>query len=341
MIPISRTQALVNHFKDLIPSFRINQINTALFNPKITGWDEISTLPQDIRSWLEKNTQFATLMCTALQQSQDKTTKKALLTTVDDQNIESVLMKNTRGQWSICVSCQVGCAMNCSFCATGKLGLKRNLIADEIIDQYRFWNAQLANGERISNIVFMGMGEPLANYVEVKNALNTILKYSDIGLTKITVSTVGILPRLKMLLDDPEWPQVRLAISLHSVDQETRSTIVPTTTPTFNADLAEWAKAYLEKFGNRNHHLTFEYLLLKGVNDSKTDAKRLATYVRSIGRVKVNIMAYNQTGSFESPNEKVIKDFGDVLRGAGVDVTRRRSMGSDIYAACGQLAAKK
>ena len=187
----------------------------------------------------------------------------------------------------------------------------------------------------------MGMGEPLANYVEVKKALAKLLMYTDIGKTKITVSTVGILPRLKMLLDDPEWPHVRLAVSLHSVDQKKRASFMPSTTLTFLDDLADWSKAYLKKFGNRTHHLTFEYLLMKGVNDDKVDAKRLATFVRSIGRVKVNIMSYNSTGVFAAPDEELVKKFGDVLRSVGIDVTRRRSLGSDIYAACGQLANKK
>jgi len=221
------------------------------------------------------------------------------------------------------------------------MGLTRNLIADEIIDQYRFWNANIGKDEIITNIVFMGMGEPMANYVEVKKSLQALLKYTEIGITKIVVSTVGVLPRLNILLDDMDWPPVRLAVSLHSVDQEGRLSFMPTTTPTFLADLKTWAKAYLEKFGNRNHHLTFEYLLMKGVNDSLTDAKKLAKYVKSIGRVKVNVMAYNNTGVFDAPSADRVDEFCEILRSSDVDVTRRRSMGSDIYAACGQLANTK
>ena len=335
----SREELMSKYAGKGLPSFRIKQINTALFDRAITSWADITTLPKDLRVLLEIQVPFASFICVALLQSNDKTTKKALLQASDGAEIETVLMKNSRGHWSICVSCQVGCAMNCSFCATGKMGLTRNLIADEIIDQYRFWNANIGKDEIITNIVFMGMGEPMANYVEVKKSLQALLKYTEIGITKIVVSTVGVLPRLNILLDDMDWPPVRLAVSLHSVDQEGRLSFMPTTTPTFLADLKTWAKAYLEKFGNRNHHLTFEYLLMKGVNDSLTDAKKLAKYVKSIGRVKVNVMAYNNTGVFDAPSADRVDEFCEILRSSDVDVTRRRSMGSDIYAACGQLAA--
>ena len=134
--------------------------------------------------------------------SQKKDTHKAILQTSDNQKFESVLMENRTGAWTICVSSQIGCAMKCSFCATGTMGIKRNLSSDEIVDQYRFWNAAIQPHERISNIVFMGMGEPLANYENVRHAINQILKHTDIGRTKITVSSVGIIPQLERILTD-------------------------------------------------------------------------------------------------------------------------------------------
>jgi len=268
-------------------------------------------------------------------------THKAILTVAGDKQIETVLMKNKRDAWTICVSSQVGCAMRCGFCATGKMGLSRSLIADEIIDQYRFWQQYIEDEElegRISNIVFMGMGEPLANYPEVKQTLNAILKHTDIGRTRITVSTVGVLPRLEQLLTDDEWPHVRLAISLHSAVPATRKHIVPTSYDEFLPKLEAWAKAYLKTFGNRRHHLTFEYVMLKGVNDTEKHARTLANFVNRIGNVRVNLIPYNLTGvEFQCSTEPGIQDFLEILQDKGVTVTTRRTMGDDIEAACGQL----
>lgn len=341
MNPQTREERVLADFTKSIPAYRIDQMQSGLFDVSVQSWDDITSLPTDLRNWLKENIPFASLTCVTLLQSEDGLTKKALLETVDGEKIETVLMKNSRGHCSVCVSSQVGCAMNCTFCATGKMGLTRNLTSDEIVDQYRFWQSIIGSSERISNIVFMGMGEPLVNYVEVKKAIADLLEYTDIGCTKIIISTVGILPRLNMLLLDPDWPSVRLAVSLHSASQEIRASIMPSTSPSFLIDLAVWAKAYLARFGNRKHHLTFEYLLMKGINDSIADAKRLAKYVQSIGNVKINLLIYNNTGVFEAPDEETVIAFGDVLRQTGIDVTRRRSMGNDIFAACGQLANKK
>lgn len=287
-----------------------------------------------------------------IQVSGNGDTHKALLGVAGDKQIESVLMKNRAGAWTICVSSQVGCAMRCGFCATGKMGLTRSLIADEIVDQYRFWNSYLVApgfslGEpglkpgataRISNIVFMGMGEPLANYEELKASLNTLLKYTDIGATHITVSTVGVLPRLEQILTDKDWPHVRLAVSLHSAIEETRKKIVPTSYDEFLPKLADWAKRYLQKFGNRRHHLTFEYVMLKGVNDTPSHAKALAVFVNRIGRIKVNLIPYNLTGvEFARSTDSAIDQFLEILHTNHLIATTRRTMGDDIDAACGQL----
>jgi adenine C2-methylase RlmN of 23S rRNA A2503 and tRNA A37 len=264
---------------------------------------------------------------------------------LDGACIETVLMTNRRGQWTACVSSQVGCAMKCAFCATGRLGLKRNLTSDEIVDQYRFWKRyirQMNLTGRISNVVFMGMGEPLANYENVRQALNLLLANTDLGRTRITVSTVGLVPKLNGLLDDPDWPEVRLAVSLHSADLETRQGLMPTTYDRFLDDLADWCRRYLKKFGNRRHHLTFEYLLLTGVNDDDAHAQKLAAFANQAGKVKINLIPYNATDSgFSGANEITTKHFADILRKTGVDVTRRRSMGQDIDAACGQLAGRQ
>lgn len=225
------------------------------------------------------------------------------------------------------------------------MGLKRNLLSDEIVDQYRFWIAFLEQRPelppRISNIVFMGMGEPMANYENVRESIRLILAHTDIGRTRITVSTVGVLPRLEMLLNDPLWPHVRLAVSLHSANPETRKEIVPTSYDDFLPKLTDWSRQYLSRFGNRRHHLTFESVMLRGVNDSLHHAEALAKLIKKIGNIRVNLIPYNFTGGeFQSSTSKGLDDFFSYLDTNGVTVTTRRTMGEDIAAACGQLYAE-
>ncbi len=332
-----RENSILENISNL-PAFRLKQIQSALFDTKNSTWNDVSTLPKEMRKKMEENISWISLKPVLISESDSHDSKKALLRTVDDFTIESVLIKNSRGHWSACVSVQVGCAMNCAFCATGDMGLKRSLTSDEIVDQLRFWQKNIESDERITNIVYMGMGEPLANYVEVRESLNMILDNTEIGPTRITVSTVGILPRLWQLLEDPLWPNVKIAISLHSANQETRKEIMPSTAPDFLKDLKDWCDAYLKKFGNRRHHITFEYLLLKDVNDSIQDAKKLAEYVKKIKHIKINLIAYNQTESFDTPSQSTVNKFLEILKNRGIDATRRKSLGGSIKAACGQLA---
>lgn len=325
------------------PPYRMAQIDNALFHPAIRGFFDISTLRKSDREILGERVPWYSYRNAQVASNASHDTYKALLTLEDGTRIETVLMRNAIGERTICVSSQVGCAMRCGFCATGLMGLSRNLTVDEIIDQYRFWITFLwekNQSSRISNIVYMGMGEPLANYEAVKQSLQTLLSRTDIGTTHITVSTVGILPRLELMLTDAEWPRVRLAISLHSAVQETRKKIVPTSYDDFLPKLRDWARRYLHRFGNRRHHLTFEYVMLRDVNDTETEAVALARYVSSIGNVKVNLIPYNLTDNpFERSTGDTIIHFEKILRSAGVSATIRKTMGDDIAAACGQLAA--
>lgn len=325
------------------PVFRRKQCLEALFAPNFSAWDDVAVLPKALRERLAAEVPWTTVKEKHLQEGRNADVSKVLLELEDGACIESVLMRNARDQWSICVSTQVGCAMRCAFCATGKLGLKRNLTVDEIVDQYRFWKSHLAvkqNPDRISNIVLMGMGEPLANYENVKAALQTWLQYTDVGPTHITVSTVGVLPRLEQILGDSAWPDVRLAISLHSADLKKRKMLMPSTSNDFLSHLADWVKRYLEKFGNRRHHLTFEYILINDVNDTKHDLEALAAFVQNAGRVKVNLIPYNTTGAFKTSGKDHVEAFARKLEEHGITVTVRRSMGGDIDAACGQLVNK-
>lgn len=335
------------------PRFRWEQIQRAFFDPKINGWDEISSLPKQMRDALVGTAQglslqnripWMTCRDRIILRSKTGDTYKAALELYDGKLVETVLMQNSREQWTVCVSSQVGCAMACSFCATGKMGLLRSLTGDEIVDQYRFWmywlSARPDLPQRISNVVFMGMGEPMANYERVKTALNTWLKYTDLGPTHITVSTVGVLPMMEKLLADKDWPHTRLAVSLHSADKTTRKNIVRTSSDAFLPALTDWSKRYLKKYGNRRHYLTFEHVMLAGVNDTEEHAKQLTNFANRIGDVHINLIPWNTVADtpFAQSQEKQLEIFSQTLKKRGVSVTVRRNMGTDIAAACGQLA---
>ncbi|MFA6603759.1 MAG: 23S rRNA (adenine(2503)-C(2))-methyltransferase RlmN [Patescibacteria group bacterium] len=344
MMPLTREELFRKNFPDE-PAFRWKQIGSALFQDGWNSWNNATSLPAGLRQTLAENTPWTSYVDATIVGSGDNETHKAALKLTDGQCIETVLMRNRRGAWTICVSSQVGCAMRCTFCATGRMGLQRNLTADEIVDQYRFWKRHLAEhteqAGRISNLVFMGMGEPMANYDNVKAAIRTLLERTDVGPTHITVSSVGLLPQLEALLGDQDWPPVRLAISLHSADPVTRREIMPTSYEGFLGRLAAWSNRYLQEKGGRRRHVTFEYLLLAGVNDTPRHAELLTAFVRASGRARVNLIPYNATDSgFTGSDETATQDFLAALERAGIDATRRRSMGTDIAAACGQLILK-
>ena len=326
-----------------VPPFRLRQVDQALFVVNVRSFQDMTSLPTLWRDAMSTESVFVSYRSARVWSSQKQDTFKALLTLADGKNIETVLMRNARGAFTVCVSTQIGCAMACTFCATGKMGFSRNLSSDEIVDQVRHWMYFLADhpdvSARISNIVYMGMGEPLANYDAVKCSLQTILKYTDIGPTHITVSTVGLVPMLEQLLDDPLWPPVRLAVSLHSADPKTRKEIMPTSYDDFLEKLAGWTSRYFMKFDSKRRHLTFEYIMLSGINDSPHHAEMLIRFTRRIGKVRVNLIPYNYTSAtFRKSTGSDIDTFQSRLESAGVDVTRRRTMGDDIAAACGQLA---
>lgn len=351
-MPISREEKFKNLFPNA-PAFRFRQMEEALFSPTSKSFADISSMPLVMRETLGKEIPWLSVKEVQILESAKKDTFKGVVEIEGGKRVETVLMKNARDQWTVCVSSQIGCAMACTFCATGTMGFTRNLSSDEIVDQVRFWEIFLrksptlrdSKGEpltRISNIVFMGMGEPLANYENVKRTIKTWLRYTDIGMTRITVSTVGLLPMLRKLLTDPEWPAVRLAVSVHSADAETRRAIMPSSFPGFLEELEKWTKEYFEKFDSRRRHLTFEYLMLSGVNDTDMHAKALIRFAQRVGKVRINLIPYNFTGSvYRDSLPGDFNRFEKQLEDAGVIVTRRRTMGDDIAAACGQLIVAK
>ena len=329
-----------------VPSFRQKQMEEALFSPVFKGFLDVSSMSKATREILDREMAWLTVIPVQVLESVKRDTFKAIVETADGKRVETVLMQNARKHWTVCVSSQIGCAMACTFCATGTMGFTRNLSADEIVDQIRFWYDFLREhpqlDERVSNVVFMGMGEPLANYDNVKEALRMLLTYTDLGVTRITVSTVGLLPMLRKLLNDPQWPAVRLAVSLHSAESETRKQMMPSSYDGFLDELALWTEDYFRKFDSRRRHLTFEYVMLSKVNDTSRHAEALIHFARRVGKVRINLIPYNFTGSvYRDSLPGDFARFAERLQEAGVDVTRRRTMGDDIAAACGQLIVEK
>jgi 23S rRNA (adenine2503-C2)-methyltransferase len=377
MIPISRREKFESLFPGS-PAFRLKQMEEALFFPLFKSFSDVSVFPLSMRHVMAQELAWFSVTEVQVFESAKKDTYKAVVETTDGKRVETVLMKNARKQWTVCVSSQVGCAMACTFCATGTMGFTRNLLADEIVDQVRFWFAFLkkqttlsevevrdSNGEsvssdsgrdpkrvlsddgtdlteRISNVVYMGMGEPLANYDNVQESLRLLLAYTDIGMTRITVSTVGLLPMLGKLLADPTWPAVRLAVSLHSADPRTRKQMMPSSYDGFLDGLVTWTERYFQQFESRRRHLTFEYVMLSRVNDTEQHAQALIRFAQRVGKVRINLIPYNFTGSvYRDSLPGDFERFQRQLEDAGVVVTRRRTMGDDIAAACGQLVVEK
>ncbi len=323
------------------PKYRLDQFYRALFDPQIKAWDEITTLPQALRNQLNESKPFYAFEAKKILEAEDNSSYKAVFETRDELLFESVLMKNTRGQYTICLSSQIGCKMGCTFCATGQMGFKRNLTVEEIIDQVRFWQRygdKEIEDFRISNLVFMGMGEPLDNYDNVVKAIDLILEYTDIGKTKIIVSTVGLIGKLEKILTDPAWPQVRIALSLQTTDYATRKELIPATEKDFFDKFKSWSQRYLKKYGNRNNYLTFEYVMMKGKNDSLKDAEGLSQYAHECQVDKINLIPYNSIGSDVSRSDsKKIEEFKERLEEKDLTVTIRKSLGQEIKGACGQL----
>jgi len=366
MIPLSREEKFRVLFPGA-PAFRLKQIDGALFSSVFKDFSDVSTIPLAMRETIAHELAWFSIREVQVFESAKKDTFKAVVETIDGKRVETVLMKNARGQWTVCVSSQVGCAMACTFCATGTMGFTRNLLVDEIVDQVRFWysflekNTTLSStlrlrleeslskggnsdieGSRISNVVFMGMGEPLANYENVKEALRLLLAYTDIGMTRITVSTVGLLPMLRKVLNDSSWPAVRLAVSLHSANSDTRKKMMPSSYDGFLDGLVEWTGEYFQKFESRRRHLTFEYVMLSKVNDTEMHAQALIKFAQRVGKVRINLIPYNFTGSvYRDSLPGDFTRFQKQLEDAGVVVTRRRTMGDDIAAACGQLVVQR
>lgn len=320
-------------------SFRANQVYEWLWKKSASDFDEMSNLSLETREWLKLNYVINHVKVVDKQVSSDKTIKSGFQLH-DTHIVEGVLIPAT-DRMTACVSSQVGCSLSCKFCATGKLDRIRNLNPDEIYDQVvhiRNWANKHYN-QPLTNIVFMGMGEPLLNYKNVLAAIQKITSPEGLGMSseRITVSTAGIAKMIEKLADDKV--KFRLALSLHAANDEKRNSIMPINESN-SLDSLIAALQYFHQ--NTRNRITFEYIAFKDFNDSIADAKELLAICKKVP-AKVNIIEYNPTGDglFEKANANKIDAFAQFLLKNGVQATVRRSRGKDIDAACGQLANKK
>jgi 23S rRNA (adenine2503-C2)-methyltransferase len=299
----------------------------------VVDFDEMTDLGRDLRSTLATQFHVGTPMVVRKERSSDGTTK-FLLRLEDGQLIESVFIPDTPSN-TFCISSQVGCAMKCGFCLTGRMGIVRNLTAGEIVGQVRVLARELGMLQSRFNIVLMGMGEPLHNYDAVMKALRILADEHGLAIhpRRITLSTVGVLPALERLATEPLMPN--LAISLHATTEEQRDALVPINRKYGIRELLDACRRFPIK---RRDRITFEYVMLKDVNDTDEDARRLVRLLHGI-RAKVNLLPLNEAAGipYERPEDARVNRFAKILAERGVTVSVRKSRGRDIRAACGQL----
>ncbi|MBV8531445.1 MAG: 23S rRNA (adenine(2503)-C(2))-methyltransferase RlmN [Candidatus Eremiobacteraeota bacterium] len=320
--------------------YRLRQLYRAATKELAGSVNDVTTLPKELRAGLvERGIAFSAIEPVTVQRSRDGQTTKALFRLRDGKEVEAVLMEHHGGRTTLCISSQAGCAFACAFCATGQGGFNRNLSAGEIFDQAWFFARRIAAaGKRITNVVFMGMGEPFHNYDAVMEAVALLNDPQGFGLGQrhITISTVGLADRIDAFAG--EDLQVNLAISLHAPTDELRSRMMPVNRRFPLAVLMAACRRYVDK---TNRKVFFEYVMLDRVNDDPACARALAELMR--GRLyHVNLIPYNSTPSaaFAATPAGRIWEFAAILDAAGVAVTVRQNMGRDIAAACGQLQAE-
>ena len=314
--------------------YRAKQVLDWVYNKKIKSIGEMTNLSKKLREDLQKEFYVSNIILLQEVVSKDGT-RKYLFEPADKQKIESVLMPDDK-RLTLCVSTQVGCKFNCSFCYTGKMGFTRNLTSGEIVNQIMSISK---NEKRITNIVFMGMGEPLDNYENVIKAAKIIFSPWGLGISasKITLSTCGLIPGLKRLKD--EKLKINLAISLNASDDNVRNRLIPVNK---KYPLKELLKACREYPLKPRKRITFEYVLIKDVNDSEKDAKQLADLLKGI-KCKINLLPFNKKpdakSQYETPDQDKVDKFHEYLLSRNFSVFTRKQRGIDISASCGQLTA--
>ena len=323
-----------------LKNYRLQQIYRAATKELLHDVGDVTVLPKELRAaLLAENFAFDAVAPVVVQNSNDKQTIKGLFRLHDGNEVEAVLMQHYNDRNTICISSQSGCAYACAFCSTGQAGFTRHLTPTEIFDQARYFARHLAkSGRKVSNIVFMGMGEPFHNYDNVMDAVKLLNDAHGFGLghRHITISTVGVVPQIDQFA--AEGVQVNLAISLHAPTDEVRSSIMPVNRKWPVAELMNAVDRYVEK---SNRKVFFEYVMLDGVNDRPEDAEALATLMRG-PLYHVNIIPYNATpdAKLDATGDQRIRAFSAILEAKGIACTVRVPMGRDIAAACGQLRAE-
>lgn len=319
------------------PAFRGRQILAWVYRPGINEFAQMTDLAKEFRAVLNKTAYMSRFENSRIECSRDGTVKFAFRLH-DDHIIESVLIPE-EDRNTLCLSTQVGCAMGCVFCLTGTMGFHRNLTTAEIINQVcavRDWTLEHDKGS-LTNIVFMGMGEPLANFTNLLDAISILTEQRglDFSNRRITVSTCGLVPQMTML---GEQTDVNLAVSLHAVDDTVRSALMPINKRYPLSALINACRTYRQK---KRQRIMIEYTLLDGINDTEADADKLAALLQSVP-CKINLLAVNPVNDsrFRSPSQQQVLRFQQVLRDHGLTVFIRQSRGEDIAAACGQLAGK-
>ena len=334
-------EELIDWSRELdLPAFRAKQVYHWIWTKQVHDFQDMLNIDKRTRRLLEETFVFHPIVEDLSQKSIDGTIKTRY-SLYDDNMIESVLIPvPDQGRFTVCVSSQVGCSLSCSFCATGMMKRMRNLTAAEIYDQVHLMGLKSEEeyGSRLSNIVFMGMGEPLLNYRNVMESIDLISSADGLGYSakRITISTAGIAKMIKKLADDNS--KVNLALSLHAADDEKRNAIMPINNQNNLEALTEALKYYYNRTKNK---LSFEYITFKGFNDSTEDAKSLIRLCKKVPAM-VNIIEYNPIPglSFVKSDDLAINQFAQLLRSEGIMATVRKSRGKDIDAACGQLANK-
>jgi 23S rRNA (adenine2503-C2)-methyltransferase len=334
-----KLEELINFLKNQnIPSYRAKQIHEWLWKKRAVNFNEMTSLSLSLRDLLEQNFSLNAIKIHKAERSNDGTIKYSLKLH-DSKLVEGVLIPSKK-RLTACISSQVGCSLSCTFCATGTLKLERNLNYAEIYDQIFILNeeALLNFGKPLSNIVYMGMGEPLLNYENLLKSIELVSSKNGLSMSpkRITVSTAGIAKMIKKLADDEV--RFNLAISLHSSDDKKREEIMPINKSINLEELKESIKYFFEKTGTR---ITYEYILFKDINDSLDDAHELVKFCKSTP-CKVNLIEYNSVDNipFQKASNNKTEKFINFLNEKNVIVNLRRSKGKDINAACGQLVNK-
>ena len=321
-----------------IQGYRADQLYNQYFKQLITSWDELTTWPKDLREKLKAEVPFSKLENFQEFESMDGRTLKTLAYTTEGFPVESVLMRS-KDRITVCISCMSGCPVGCKFCATGRMGLNKSLSDQEIIDQVMYFERKLkTSGEKITNIVYMGMGEPMLNLESVVESIQILKDSKALGMSarRITVSTAGYISQLDEFLKKDLG--VNIAISLHASNQRLREKLMPTVAK--NNPLDELISLLVKDQKKRNKKITYEYIMIKDVNDSPEHAKELAKLLKNQITL-VNLINFNKVDgiAYEPSTRKRIMDFQYVLDERGINNTLRYSYGSDIKGACGQLAS--